>query len=140
MSFKVHILAITTLLITATTLPAYAGFSQGYSGSQHHAQSESIWRGVRNGRITPNELNIIRSRQNKIRFLKHKFKRDGVLSKKERRILNRKRDRLDKSIRRLATNDNYRYSHNRSRHYSPSYSYRWPQSNYWWKRSYNLNR
>ncbi len=136
MLIKTRTFFIATFLL-ATTLPAHAEYSQRHSGMHQQNQYQSIWRGIRSGRITNSEFTRITRQQNELALLKHKFRRDGIMSKKERKILKRKTARLNKTIRRSTANDNARYQSNRSNGYSSLHSNRWPSSNHWWKRSYN---
>jgi len=135
MLIKTRTFIIATFLL-ATTLPAQAEYSQRHSGMHQQNQSQKIWRGIRSGQITNSEFTKITRQQNELALLKHKFKRDGKISKKERKILQRKTVRLDKTIRRSTASDTARYQTSRSNRYNSLHSDRWPSSSHWWKRSY----
>jgi len=126
------ILAAGFMLVT--TLPAQAGFNQHGSHGRMHQQNNHIQHGIRSGRITPYEYARIKRQQNKIRFLKREFKSDGVLTKRERRILSKKKRRLAQSIRTYQSNDNFRHRY-RNRHphrSSDGYNQMWFSSDKWW--------
>ena len=70
-----------------------------------HVQRERIEQGYHNGEFRGHENRAFSREQLRLRRLYQKFMRDGHLSKRERRILAREREKANRHI--------YRYKHNR---------------------------
>lgn len=75
---------------------------------RQHRQSQRIERGFNQGELSYRELTRLLSKQIKFERLSREFKEDGKYSRKERKILNRKYDKLDSMI--------YRMKHNEERY------------------------
>jgi hypothetical protein len=109
---------ITGLLIFAQTASA------GSLKKRYHRQEYRIQKGIQNGQITPREGRKLYRDQRKIRQLRRHYLSDGQLSKRERRILQKRMDRSSKRI--------YRYKHNHRQIERPRYSYS-PFSIFFWR-------
>ena len=61
-------------------------------------QKERIQDGVRSGEITKPEAKKLRAQQKHIRKTERAMKADGQMTKKERKVLDRKQDRASENI------------------------------------------
>jgi septal ring factor EnvC (AmiA/AmiB activator) len=116
------LVAVSLCLITAGS--AFA--SHGNDRSWRHdnilqrleRQQHRIDRGVKHHQLTHKEEKRLRRQQRKIRRMARRFYRDGYLSKKEHRLLNRQLRASSRQIKRLKHNDlepyvnlHHRYCH-----------------------------
>ena len=93
------------------SMPAHAGryYDDDRLMDRMERQHERIENGVESGSLTRKEVRKLKKQQRKIRSLARVFHEDGALSKKERRILNRKLDKRSDRIKALKHNDRDRY-------------------------------
>ena len=94
------------LLGIGVTLPAMAGSGYGPNWNQE----QRIEAGLRSGQLTVAEARLLRNEQAQIRRLQRNFLRDGRLSRRERQILERRREQASRHIYQLAHNDQRRNS------------------------------
>jgi len=90
-----------------------------HAGSRHHdgrlmdrmeRQHERIESGVESGALNRKEARKLKKQQHKTRSMARQFREDGVLSKEERRILNRRLDKRSDRIWEFKHNDRYRHT------------------------------
>jgi len=87
--------------------------SAGYFKERHQKQKYRIQRGIATGQITPREAKKLFRNQQKIRELRRHYLSDGELSRRERKILEKRVDQRSKHI--------YRYKHNSRQVKAPWY-------------------
>ena len=110
-----------TLLAAAFSVlavaPAYAGHGHG-SGvwDRLERQHARIERGVESGELTPKEAKTLRKQHRKLHRVARKFAEHGGLSRKERRILDRRLDKASDRIWTLKHNETYRHVKGRDWH------------------------
>jgi len=106
------------LIITTACIAGLLIFSQAASAGnlkkRMHRQDQRIQQGIRSGEITPREARKLTRDQRKIRQLRRHYLSDGHLSKRDRKILNKRMDQSSKRIYRYKNN----HRHVPSRHYS----------------------
>ncbi len=71
---------------------------------RQYQQQQRIAQGIESGRLTPREWAKLDRQQDKIARLENRFKSDGWLSRKEKRILNKKLNAASQRIYRLKHN------------------------------------
>ena len=88
-------------------------------GMRHRIQSahHRIERGIENGTLTRREARRLSRELDEILYRIDHMKRDGYLDPRERDIINRNLDRLDRDITREKRDDDYRYHDERRRYY-----------------------
>jgi hypothetical protein len=100
--------SLVTILSTSTVLGLASNASAGtYSpriDRREANQQNRINHGIRSGALTPQETYRLQKREASINAQESRFKADGNLSKRERRILNHRLDRTSNAI--------YRAKHN----------------------------
>jgi hypothetical protein len=105
-------LVIAGLLGLFASLPVFAAYAHTHNGKSIHQrlerQQQRIEQGIASGELTRKESKVLQRQQRKVRSLTREFRDDGRLSKKERRVLTRKLDKLSDKIWRLKHNDVYR--------------------------------
>ncbi|MGJ0515337.1 MAG: hypothetical protein ACR65O_06235 [Methylomicrobium sp.] len=88
-----------------------AGFRSYRGGGRINAvqyeQRQRIERGFARGQLTPHEYDRLARQQRHIERVEHRFKRDGWLDGRERRILKEKLARASDNIRYFKHNDRY---------------------------------
>jgi Ni/Co efflux regulator RcnB len=106
---KKIITATLALVIAGSTalLMTESASARGLNQTQNNQQNR-IYRGVRSGSLTPQEAYRLKRQQGRIRAQESRFKSDGYLSNRERRVL---KGRLSRS-----SNNIYRLKHNGRRH------------------------
>jgi len=116
------ILIVVSLNLFAV-IPAFA--SQNHDRAKHHDglfvrlehQDHRIDQGVRKHRLTRKEAKRLRAQQREIRYLVRKFYRDGHLSKRERRLLDRELNKSSRQIERSQRhNHRERYAYREHAH------------------------
>ena len=75
--------------------------------ARQYRQQRRIEHGIYSGRLSPSELKKLQRNQKKIARLEYRFKKDGWLSQREQRILDRKLDRVSDQIDYLKHNERY---------------------------------
>lgn len=89
-------------IVIASAVPS---FSQTYrSEAREYRQEHRIYRGAARGELTPRELNNLARQQHRIDRAKARAARDGVITRSERREIERRQDRASRNI--------YRKTHN----------------------------
>lgn len=76
-------------------------FAQTATPRIAHSQAEQqarINQGVQNGEVTPEEARGLRAEQRLVRITKRAMKADGVVTPRERRVLNRQLNRTSRDI------------------------------------------
>jgi hypothetical protein len=100
--------ALVTILSASTVLGLASNASAGtYSpriDRREANQQRRINQGIRSGALTPRETYHLQKREASINAQEARFKADGNLSRRERRVLNNRLDRTSKAI--------YRAKHN----------------------------
>lgn len=99
-------------LVAVLSNPVMAHYdNDGYSkfDQRIERQHKRIKNGVRNGELTKKEAKKLRKQHRQIKKLNKQFKKDGHLSRHERKTLQRELDRASKRIYRLKHNDRYRH-------------------------------
>jgi hypothetical protein len=102
--FAALIIAFTGL--TTGLSAQYVGKTLTEHQQNHHKR---IRHGVRNGELTRAEAIHLRMREAKLRHDKQMAMRDGVITRRERRILNKEQKRNSMAIYRQKHNNNNRY-------------------------------
>jgi hypothetical protein len=96
------------LIITTVFVAGLLGFSQtadaGHFRDRQQRQEHRIEQGIAAGQITPREAHRLYRDQRDIRQLKRHYRSDGHLSKRERKILEKRLDRSSERIYRLKNN------------------------------------
>ena len=94
---------ITTLaLVVASALPSFA---QTYrSEARENRQEYRIYRGMARGELTPQELRNIARQQQRIDRAQNRAARDGVVTVRERREIERRQDNASRNIYRKSNN------------------------------------
>jgi septal ring factor EnvC (AmiA/AmiB activator) len=72
-------------------------------------QQHRIQQGIKKHQLTRKEARVLKRQQGEIRWLARRFYKDGYLSKKERRVLNRELRKSSRQIKHLRHNDLERY-------------------------------
>ena len=102
-------LIVSVLLLAQTNVFAYEKFEKKMQNRQHK-QSQRIENGFNKGELTYHELRRLIKKQFRFERLSSDFLDDGHYSKRERKILRRKYDKLDTMIYRMKHNrDKFRY-------------------------------
>jgi hypothetical protein len=103
------ILAVTFGLLA--TAPVYAGHghSQDRVSERMERQQHRIEQGIESRELTPKEAKILKKQHRRLHRLVREFREDGRLSKRERRILQRKLDKSSRQIKELKHNRLNRY-------------------------------
>ena len=97
------------LLLTQTTAFAHHSFEKKIQNRQHK-QSQRIENGFNKGELTYQELRQLIKKQFRFERLSTRFMDDGYYSKRERKILRVKYDKLDSMIYRMKHNqDKFHY-------------------------------
>lgn len=113
---KLSQLLITTSLITLLPVGAvlaHGGHAKGIE-QRLDRQEMRIVQGKRSGALNRHEAKRLHRQHNRVSRLHQEFMQDGRLDKRERRVLQRKLDRVSDNIRALKHNDSYRHG---PRHY-----------------------
>jgi hypothetical protein len=114
-------------LMLVATVPAYADHNdwKGGIGDRLERQHSRIEHGIDTGKLTRKEAKELRREQRKTRHLYREFREDGYLSKRERRKLRHRLDRVSDQIWDLKHNAR---SRERSDH---RYGYDWHDDGGW---------
>lgn len=115
-------------LMLVATVSAQAGHNDGKGDIRDRLdrQHSRIEHGIDSGKLTRKEAKVLKREQRKSRHLYHEFKEDGYLSKRERRELNRRLDRVSDQIWDLKHNERSRYDISAHR-----YGYDWHDVGDW---------
>jgi hypothetical protein len=107
-----------TSLCLLTAVPAYAGHfpREDRVIDRMERQMARIEHGIHSNELTRKEAKKLRKQQRRIRHLAMEFREDGMLSRKERRILNNKLDRASTRIWTLKHNEHKRHEEPRQRY------------------------
>jgi hypothetical protein len=109
---RLLIASLITLVTAGSTIglatAASAGTKSPGIDRREANQQRRIYKGIRSGALTPGETYRLERRQANIRAQEARFKSDGNLSRRERRVLNNRLNNSSKAI--------YRAKHN-NRHY-----------------------
>ncbi|MEJ2453878.1 MAG: hypothetical protein P8103_06940 [Candidatus Thiodiazotropha sp.] len=107
------LIAISLSLLAAAPAFAYHGEDQGKDhgkiSERLERQQQRIEQGVKRHQLTRKEVKQLKRQQHDIHYLVRVFGKDGRLSKRERRILNRELDSSSWQIKRLRHNELERY-------------------------------
>lgn len=98
-------------LVAVISNPVMAHYDHdGYSKFDQRIERQQmrIKKGVRNGELTKNESKKLRKQQRHIKKLNKQFKKDGHLSRHERKTLQQELNLASKRIYRFKHNDRYR--------------------------------
>jgi len=89
-------------------IPAYAGYGPHRMENRLERQQERIDAGMDSGALTHKEARLLKREQKQIRKFVRKIRKDGEVTKKERRKLLNRLDHASQRIRELKHNDIYR--------------------------------
>jgi hypothetical protein len=87
---------------------AASAHPRGINQRQYNQQNR-IYRGVRNGSLTPRELSRLERQQGRIQAQESRFRSDGHLSYRERRILHHRLNNSSHNIYRAKHNGRYHH-------------------------------
>ena len=93
----------------AATSPAFAHQRHESIDQRQHRQAQRLEHGIENGRLTRGEARRLWEQQRRIRALERRFRADGRLDRRERRVLQAKLDEASDAIYRLKHNKRERY-------------------------------
>jgi hypothetical protein len=106
--FKTRLIAGLAFAGLFAAVPAWADRGPGYFDLREERQDARIAQGVHSGELTRGEARDLRRAQEQLQHLEWRLRRDGRLSKQERRRLEREYDALSERIHVLKHNDRYR--------------------------------
>jgi hypothetical protein len=114
-------------------VPAHAGHRHG-SGvwDRLERQHARIEQGVESGELSRKEAKTLRKQHRKLHRLAREFREDGVLSRKERRILDRKLDKASDLIWTLKHNETYHHAQAKSRAWRGA-GWSWDDESTYWR-------
>jgi hypothetical protein len=115
-------------------VPAHAGHNHddGRLVDRMQRQHERIENGVESGALTRKETRKLTKQKHKTRSMARKFRKDDVLTLKERRILNK---RLNKASNRI-----WVFKHNDSERHTDRYNFRDTYQDVSWNHRYNRRK
>ena len=105
--------ALFAAALSRAAVPAFAGHSHHGVWDRLDRQSTRIESGIDAGDLTRREAKELRKEHRKIKRMARKFREDGYLSKRERRVLRHRLDDASAHIWELRHNGDYRYTRHR---------------------------
>jgi len=99
---------LTLLIGFLTTGLAFAQTATPRADTRQAEQKARIREGVRSGELTPEEARTLRVEQRLVRITKRAMRADGVVTPRERRVLNRQLNRTSRDISREKHDDQKR--------------------------------
>jgi septal ring factor EnvC (AmiA/AmiB activator) len=117
---------LATAMLMVVAIPAYAHHNDRKGDIQNRLERQHtrIEQGIDSGELTRKEAKELKREQRKSRHLYQEFREDGYLSKRERRKLHRRLDRISDQIWDLKHNE-------RKRHNMPHYYYGYDRHGGW---------
>ena len=96
----------------AATAPAFAHETHGPIDQRQDRQAQRLEHGIDSGSLTRGEARRLWQQQQRLRALERRFRADGYLDQRERRILQAQLDRVSDAIYRLKHNERERHADN----------------------------
>lgn len=101
---KKSIIAATFVALTIGIFADSADAGTPGIDNREHRQAMRIWHGIADGRLNVREARVLWHGQMRIRAAERRFRRDGVVTRHERRRLHRMLNRQSRKIRRFRHN------------------------------------
>jgi hypothetical protein len=109
---RLIIASLLALVTAGSTLGMVSAASAGTNSPRidrrEARQQNRIYKGIRSGSLTPRETYNLERRQAAIRAQETRFKADGNLSRRERKVLNNRLNRSSRAIYRAKHNGRHR--------------------------------